>query len=357
MKIIISTGSSGGHVFPALAVADELKKSNEILFICDKGKREEVIREKGYCCFAVSLTRFKGLSSLPAFLSSLRRAYQDCLKTLDDFSPQALAGFGSYASVSAVLAARRREIPVIIHEQNVLPGRANRFLARFADKVAVSFPEGGKYFPKNKVVYTGCPVRPELISVDKIVARQHFGLSDRFTILVLGGSKGSHNLNDKFVAAIRNFPQRNRLQVIHLCGEADYQLVREAYQEIGITHCVFAFFKEMGYAYKLADLVISRAGASAISEIALFGLPAILVPYPFARGHQRCNAGVLTKAGGAILIEDEDLSWQALGENILKLINDPQRLKEMGQKSLSCAAPEAVKKLAAQIIELAGEDA
>ncbi|MFZ5799875.1 MAG: UDP-N-acetylglucosamine--N-acetylmuramyl-(pentapeptide) pyrophosphoryl-undecaprenol N-acetylglucosamine transferase, partial [Candidatus Omnitrophota bacterium] len=126
MRIIIATGASGGHSFPALAVADELKGTNALLFICDRGKMEEVIRAKGFRCFSVTLTKFTGLSTLPVFLVALKRAYQDCLKVLNDFSAQAVAGFGSYASVAAVLAARSKGIPVIIHEQNARPGKANR---------------------------------------------------------------------------------------------------------------------------------------------------------------------------------------------------------------------------------------
>ncbi|MFZ5799876.1 MAG: UDP-N-acetylglucosamine--N-acetylmuramyl-(pentapeptide) pyrophosphoryl-undecaprenol N-acetylglucosamine transferase, partial [Candidatus Omnitrophota bacterium] len=228
-------------------------------------------------------------------------------------------------------------------------------LAGFADKIAVSFPESRRYFPKGKTVYTGCPVRKELLSVDRDAALRRFGFQDdKFTVLVLGGSKGSHSLNEKFIEALRDFPQKERLRIIHLCGDTDYQRVSKAYQEIGVSHLVLAFLKGIGYAYKLADLVVSRAGASAIAELASFGLPAILVPYPFAGGHQYFNARVLTKAGAAIMVEDKALSGAALKQNILGLMDDRQRLKEMGRKSLSCAAPEAVEDLAAQLIQLAG---
>lgn len=347
MKIIIVTGASGGHLFPALGLAEELKNNGEIIFICDQGKAREGISKKGYQAIVASSKKFRSWLNLFPFIFHLGQAFGQSLKIINDFKPQVVVGFGSYVSFPVVMAAKVKGIPTIIHEQNVMPGRANRILAQFVDRIAVSFAESERCFPKQKVFLTGCPIRSDILNVDKIGAGKRFNLSaDKFTILVLGGSQGSHNLNVKFIQAISGIETKHNLQVIHLSGAVDYESVRAEYKRMGITHCVFAFLEEIGYAYKLADLVISRSGASTIAEITLFGIPAILVPYPFAYGHQLQNAKVLADYGGAIIIRDEDLSADLLRDKMLKLINDKQLLQEMSQKSRRLAMPYAAENLA-----------
>jgi UDP-N-acetylglucosamine--N-acetylmuramyl-(pentapeptide) pyrophosphoryl-undecaprenol N-acetylglucosamine transferase len=355
MKIIIATGASGGHIFPALSLAEELKKDWEIIFICDKGKAEEGIKKAGYRVIAVTARKLRSWLDIFSFISGQVSLLRQSLKIIKDFQPDVVAGFGSYVSFAAVMAARIKGVPAIIHEQNVMPGRANRLLAGLVNRIAVSFAESQNYFPKDKTFITGCPVRRELLSVDKAEALQRFNLSaDKFTILVLGGSQGSHILNTKVSGAITGMERRDDLQVIHLAGSADQEWVESEYRKAGITHCVFAFLEGMGYAYKIADLVVSRSGASAVAEISVFGLPAILVPYPFAYGHQLYNAKVLVDAGGAILIQDADLSENLLQENIQRLMNDRRKLQEMAQKSRTRAMPDAAGDLAKAVRGMIG---
>jgi UDP-N-acetylglucosamine--N-acetylmuramyl-(pentapeptide) pyrophosphoryl-undecaprenol N-acetylglucosamine transferase len=350
MKIMIVAGASGGHVFPALALAEELKSECQIKFICDRGWPLENIIGKGYDAEGISVTRRKGGWGTFPFAANLFKAFGESLKIIDGFQPDALVAFGSYVSFPAAVAARLKKIPILIHEQNILPGSANRVISRFATKVAVSFAESKKYLPKRKTVLTGCPIRRQLSEAEKGSALKRFGMKEnKFTILVLGGSQGSQSINLQFLGALRGMDEKNNLQVIHLTGKSDYLQVERAYQDMEVIHSTFAFLEEMGYAYKLADLIISRAGASAIAEISYFARPAILIPYPFAGSHQLYNARVLSREGAAVLIEDKDLSVQALKREIIKLINSPVLLAQMSGKSAALAMPAAASALAVQV--------
>jgi UDP-N-acetylglucosamine--N-acetylmuramyl-(pentapeptide) pyrophosphoryl-undecaprenol N-acetylglucosamine transferase len=350
MKIIIATGASGGHIFPALSLADELRDNFEIVFVCDKGKSRESISQKGYKAVAISAVKPGPARNIFFFLWRLFKSFVESIRIIRDFKPDVVAGFGSYVSFAVVLAAKSKKIPTIIHEQNVIPGKANRILSGIVDKIAVSFAEGRKYFPESKVVLTGCPLRRDLLGIDEKLARERFNfVADKFTILVSGGSQGSHHLNLEFIKAISGIEDKRDLQVIHLTGSFDYDLVKSEYGRMGIAHCVFAFLEEMGYAYKIADLVISRAGASAITEIVFFRKAAILVPYPFAEAHQIQNAKILTDKGGALLIEDSDLSAEILRENILELKNNRELLNQMAMKNNGLAGIDAAKNLADEV--------
>lgn len=353
MKIIIATGASGGHLYPALSLAEELVDSNEIIFVCDRGKIEEQIRRKGFRVIPISIVKFRGLRNIFYFLVRLVQSGGESIRIINEIRPQAVIGFGSFVSLPVVCVARLRNIPTIIHEQNVVPGLANRILSKFAKRIAVSFAQTSKYFPQKQVFLTGCPVRKELSGVDRAAARQRFGLAEeKFTILVLGGSQGSHHINVKFIQAIAQVEDKGEFQIIHLTGETDYLWVAAEYKKRGLSHRVFVFLEEMGYAYRLTNLVISRAGASAVTEISLFGIPAILIPYPFARSHQLPNALGLAEKGGAVLIRDKDLTADTLRDEILRLMNNPQLLQEMAQKSKTLAIPFAARNLASTIKEM-----
>jgi UDP-N-acetylglucosamine--N-acetylmuramyl-(pentapeptide) pyrophosphoryl-undecaprenol N-acetylglucosamine transferase len=248
------------------------------------------------------------------------------------FKPDIVVGFGSLVSVPMVMLAWLLRIKTLIHEQNVIPGRANRFLARFNDKIAVSFAETEGYLKKykRKVVLTGNPIRRELLQIDKNKALNFFGFSNnKFTILIVGGSLGSHRINLGFLETISRISDKFRLQVIHLTGPHDYDLLKRSYKDLNIQVQLFKFFDSMQYAYSAADLIISRAGASTVAEIISFRLPAIIIPYPFAYRHQLTNAKVLENKGCAIIIKDNDLNGDILMKNIENLINNPEKLKKM----------------------------
>ncbi|MFH1640975.1 MAG: glycosyltransferase, partial [Candidatus Omnitrophota bacterium] len=233
----------------------------------------------------------------------------------------------------------------LIHEQNVVCGRANRLLLRFADKIAVSFPETSEYLERyrKKIVVTGNPMRKDLSRIDKNKALDYFSFDKKkFTILVMGGSQGSHRVNTAFLKAVSKIPDKSRLQVIHLSGAEDYGSLKEAYKGLNINAELFGFLASMQYAYSACDLVLSRAGATTISEIIFYRLPAIIIPYPFAYQHQLDNAKILEKKGLAIIIQDEALdNIDGLKRALEGFVNDSDRIKMMRARYDSFPSVEA----------------
>jgi UDP-N-acetylglucosamine--N-acetylmuramyl-(pentapeptide) pyrophosphoryl-undecaprenol N-acetylglucosamine transferase len=333
MKIIIASSNTGGHIFPALSLAQKLKQKNfQIYFVTDKGRIENKIIEKGFNLETISATKLY-LNSPLAFLNSvinLLKSFPESAAIINKINPDVVIGFGGYASFPAVMTAGIYKIPVIIHEQNVIPGRVNRIASFFAKKVAVSFPEAKKYFNSRKVITTGCPIREDLFQVGKDAALKEFNFkSDKFTILVMGGSQGSHKINEQFIKVISKIEDISMFQIIHLTGRNDFNYVKNTYGRTGVSACCVAFLEEMSYAYSIADLIISRAGASTLAEIITFKIPSVLIPYPFAYGHQKANAIILAEKGASIIIEDKDLSAEKLKEVLLQFLNSRDSLKKM----------------------------
>lgn len=356
MRILFASSGSGGHLFPALSLAKKLKQDNfDIHFIIDKKCSENRIRESGFAVERLSVTKFD-FSSFKLFfktLINLNRSFLESISILKIIKPAAVVGFGGYASFPILLAANLRGIPVIIHEQNVIPGRANRILSLFAKRIAVSFKESNKYFNQKKVITTGCPTREELLEAKKEAVFREFNFAaQKFTILVMGGSQGSHRINEALVGAIIKIKDLSQFQIIHITGENDFDFVKGAYQKNGAKAYCVAFLKEIGYAYSIADLAISRAGGSSLAEIANFRVPSILIPYPFAYNHQKANAAVFRDCGGAIIIEDKDLSADKLKELILEFLNNRGRLREMKDSLNKIAIPDAADNLAQVVLSL-----
>jgi UDP-N-acetylglucosamine--N-acetylmuramyl-(pentapeptide) pyrophosphoryl-undecaprenol N-acetylglucosamine transferase len=265
-----------------------------------------------------------------------------CVTLVAGFRPQVVVGFGSLASIPALLCAWGFRVPTLVHEQNVVPGRANLFLSAFVDKIAVSFPQSRPFFRAagRKVVYTGNPLRRWLKAIDKSSARAFFHLQpSTFTVLVTGGSQGSQRINAVAQEALAQARQRAPLQVIHLTGQRDYQQIRKRYDAIMPDAVVVPFLGQMHYAYSAADLVIGRAGATTIAEIISFSLPAILIPYPFAHGHQEANARVLEKAGCALVVGDADLRRDDLSNKIGLCLQHGELLARMTE---SCRSLQSV---------------
>jgi UDP-N-acetylglucosamine--N-acetylmuramyl-(pentapeptide) pyrophosphoryl-undecaprenol N-acetylglucosamine transferase len=358
MRILIVSSGSGGHVFPALALGDNLKKQNnlEILFLqTGKENIDKLIVERG---FNLVLSNFKHISfdSVIKSTISVFKLFFIMICSLGvvfRVRPNIVVGFGGYHSGPIVLVAHFFGIPTLIHEQNVIPGRTNYILSKFVDKIAISFQETRKYFKSNRVVLTGCPLRSDIIEVTAEESRARYNFSkDKFTILVMGGSQGSHNINLKFLDAVSEIKNRAELQIIHITGSQDYELVNREYSRLKVKSLVFAFLNKIGYAYKLADLIITRAGASTISEIIFLRIPAIIIPYPFARKHQLANAKFLSEAKAAILLEEEKLSAKILREQILTLMLDRKKLTQMRQGFDKMNMTNAVVNLTNEILSL-----
>lgn len=340
MRVLVVSGTSAGHVFPALSFLDKLKdsyKDIDTLLILPRNSLERKIAiPNGYNIRYVSTVQVKAKLDLRNLIALLKffQGYLESLVLILEFRPDVVVGFGTLVSVPIVLLAWIFRIRTLIHEQNVIPGRANRFLAKFTDRVAVSFSDTTDYFkvPRERITLTGNPVRRELKRIAKSDALDLFGLSsDKFTItiLVMGGSMGSHRINTAFLNAISMISDRSKLQVIHLTGLKDYAWVDSSYRNLNIKAKVFSFLKDMDYAYSACDLVVCRAGATTISEIIFFASPAIIVPYPFAYGHQLNNAKFLEAKGTAVIIEDDKLDTPLLRETIEGFINNYYKLKKM----------------------------
>jgi UDP-N-acetylglucosamine--N-acetylmuramyl-(pentapeptide) pyrophosphoryl-undecaprenol N-acetylglucosamine transferase len=357
LKVVIATGGSGGHLFPALSVGKYLRKEgHEVLFIGTFGVGKEKLESEGFSYINLYA---KGLTSKRPdilFLTILRmlKALAQSIQELRRYRPDVVSGFGGYGSFPVVLAAIFLNIPTLIHEQNVVPGRANKWLSRYVKKIALSFQDTKKYFSFGKVLLTGCPTHISTENIGRQRSLEFLGVKPgKFTILVVGGSQGSHYLNKVFLKTAIGLSQKMDFQVIHISGKKDYMFVCEQYAASACSSKVFDFFNHMAEAYTAADLVISRAGALTITELAMFKKPSILIPYPHAAGHQKENALTLVTRGLAEIIDEKDLTPQVLLEMILEMYDHD--LKEISQGEdlfKEIYITDATQKIAKGIVEL-----
>ncbi len=337
MKVLVISGASGGHIFPALGLLDSLQEKGkfiEHLLVLPRKSLENGIEISGYKVKYISISSIRlALDSKNIF--SIFKFFQGTVESLcilSNFKPDIVIGFGSLATLPMVLFSYFLRVKTLIHEQNVIPGRANRFLAKFCDRIAVSFEETKRYFKcyEHKTVFSGNPIRKNLKRTDKFKALDFFGLKeDRPTLLVMGGSLASHRINIVFLQSLSGLADKSRLQVIHLCGAKDFDLLNSGYKDLGVNFRLLVFLKEMQYAYSAADLAVCRAGATTISELIFFKLPAVLIPYPYAGGHQRANAKVLEEKGCAVVIEDDQFDSENLLKTLQRFIETPQNLQNM----------------------------
>jgi len=363
VRIVIACGTSGGHIFPAVALAQDLKDKNKdigILFVGSNTALDRRIFEKerlNYYLLSSNKLPYRISLRTAAFFIKL---FFDVLKSffiLLKHSPDAVIGFGGYVSSPVIFAAYILRIPRIVHEQNVVPGRANSFLFRFADRIAVSFEETKRYLKRfsYKAVFTGNPIRVTLLKGSREGNIKKFGLDpDKFTILIIGGSQGSHNLNKVFLQAMAKFGREKTafLQAIHITGITDYGWASQAYEELGLEHRLFSFLDNIEEAYSASDLVVTRSGASAIFEIAYFGRPMILIPYPFAMSHQEENAKFFSRKGAAIKIDEKEMSAGLMKERIEGLLNNRAILDEMAEKARILSVPDSSHNLALEVLKI-----
>ena len=366
MKILIAAGGSGGHIFPAIALAKTLRESDkriDIRFVgSDKALDRRIFEKEGFSFSLLSANKFPYRASfklVPFFIKfkiDLIRAFFMALS----YRPDVVVGFGGYVSCPAAIAASLLRIPVIVHEQNALPGRANKLLFRFARKIAVTFNEtcSPKFLgpAAARCVFTGNPLRSEVLREDRPGGIKRFGLDGaKFTILVIGGSQGAHFVNEAFLGAMAGLDIniRRGLQIIHLTGIKDYEWAVKAYSLIdGLESRVYSFIDRIEEAYSAADLVITRAGSSAIFEVAYFAKPMVLVPYPNAAAHQAENARIFGERGAAVVIEEKTLSPGVFKNTILRLFKDKEGLKELGEAARRLSVPDASARLAREVLKL-----
>ncbi len=362
-RILIAAGGSGGHIFPAIAMARAMRESSDvdIRFVgSSKALDRRIFEKEGFNYSTLSSNKFPYGLSLKLFPFSFKLILDIIRSKLIvlSYKPDVVIGFGGYVACPIVLAASIFGIPRIVHEQNVVPGRANKFLFRFADKIALSFNETLKYAgpAKPKCVFTGNPIRGEMLKGDRSSGIKRFGLDEsKFTILVIGGSQGAHFLNENFIAAFEGFDGETRrsFQVIHLTGVKDYEWAIKMYSALhGLESRVYSFIDRIEEAYSAADLIITRAGASAIFEIAHFAKPMILVPYPFAMNHQAENAKVFRDNGAAIMVEEKDLIPKVFKEHLLRLFRDKEERRRLMEAAKRMARPAASTNLAIEVLRL-----
>lgn len=356
MKILIATGGSGGHIFPALHVASELKNDGHtICFAGAFGTARERIQDNGYTiheldCKGLSTESLKSVLIFSSFmLKSIFRSF----RIIRQIRPDVVLGFGGYGAFPVIFTAALLRYPTMIHEQNVLPGRANAILKYMVKRIAISFKKSTGHFNPKRTVLTGCPCCKVPERFDKEQVLTEFGLNEnKFTILVLGGSQGSRRINSVFLETLPSLKGSLDFQVIHVAGEKDYKELDKSYRQGNIPYRLFSFLEEIDKAYGVADLVITRAGAVTITEIAAFSLPAILIPYPYAGGHQKENASLLVETQISRMIEERDLSPENLKNLILSFKQQHRNHQDIERTSEGIYYPDAARHLAHEVVGL-----
>jgi len=352
MKVLIVAGGTGGHILPAIALAKEIKARNvgKVLFVISSRKQDrDMIADKGveFTTLPITGLQSKSILSILNFLARLLAGTIKSVSVLLKFRPDVVIGFGGYVSGPVVLTASLAGIRTIIHEQNAYPGMANRILASVADRIAISFPEARNHFKglESKIIFSGNPMREGLKRDER--EKQH----GFFNVLVIGGSQGAHKLNAIVPEAISlmDDDHKNALNITHIAGKNEKDMVENAYRQISVKNRVFSFTEHMARLYNECDFAISRAGAMTVSELLTLAIPAILVPYPYAGGHQRFNALALENLGCGILVDEKDMSALSMRDAVLRLM-DKGVLLAMSARAKNIERPDACRILINEII-------
>jgi UDP-N-acetylglucosamine--N-acetylmuramyl-(pentapeptide) pyrophosphoryl-undecaprenol N-acetylglucosamine transferase len=354
MNVVIAGGGTGGHLYPGLALADALaRRGHAVTFVgTAAGIEARVVPAAGYPLRMLPGRQLRGGGAARAALglAAAMRGMVGALRLLGTLRPGLIVGVGGYASVAVVLGAAVRRLPTVLLEQNVIPGAANRHLARLAARVCVGFAETVTTFPPGRAVHTGNPVRAEVLAA----ARSGSGHRPRPGLFVFGGSAGARRLNQATLEATALLGERAReIDLTHQTGAADLDTVRAGYAALGLPVRVVPFIDDMGAAYAGADLVVARAGAMTCAELTAIGLPAILVPYPHAADdHQRRNAEVLVAGGAAEMILDRELTGERLAAALRGLLDDASRRDAMAAAARALGRPDAADRVAAECLRL-----
>jgi UDP-N-acetylglucosamine--N-acetylmuramyl-(pentapeptide) pyrophosphoryl-undecaprenol N-acetylglucosamine transferase len=350
MRLLLAGGGTGGHLFPAVALAEQLRQEepeSEVLFVgTERGLEFRLLPELGWPLRTIPMSGWAGLGLGARFkaLIGLVKSLGQSQQIIREFRPDVVVGVGGYASVPVLRAARLGRVPYLIHEQNAWPGLANRLLGRWAKRICLSFAEAGKAFRRVPLVVTGNPVRAAMESCPELADGPP-------QLLVFGGSHGARAINRAMVAALPQLESRHgRLRIVHQTGASEVDTVRAGYQAAGWTEVdVQPFITDMAAAYARASLVVCRAGATTLAELTACGRAAVLIPYPYAaNNHQVTNAAALASRGAAIMIEERNLQAEELGILIDGLLDDRSRLMSMSATARSLAQRGAAARLLAE---------
>ena len=356
LKVLISGGGTGGHVYPGISLACELRirdHENDILFVgTNKGMEAKIVPREGFkfeTIIAKGIKRQLCLDSVKAIFIFFISLVQS-IKILKKYRPDIVIGTGGYVSGSVVLMATILKIPAFIHEQNAVPGITNKLLSCFADKTFISFKQSKKYFwCKQRLFFSGNPIRIKRTEQFREDNYRQLDLDpSKKTILVIGGSKGAASINRAVIAGIHllNHTVKKDWQVLLISGEDDFKQINSKADNKRDTFIVKSYLYDMDKAYLLADLIICRAGATTLAEVNAYGIPSIIIPYPFATdNHQEMNARILEKNGAAMVILEKELSGATLSRLLSLLLDDQGRLKAMAQKSKELGRIDAAKKI------------
>lgn len=368
MRVLITGGGTGGHINPALAIAQKIKEvnnDNEILYVGTKeGMESDLVPKQGFDFKTVDarfLQRKLSIENMITLAISAKGVIQS-MGIIRDFKPDIVVGTGGYVCGPVVLAAAIKGIPTMIHEQNVFPGITNRLLSKFVNKIAISFEEAGKYFKqKDKLVLVGNPVRKEIVEANREESRKKYKLkNDEIFIYSFGGSGGQKSLNDAIIDVIKNIKNREKIKLLHVTGKRLKDDFNEALKlnnlEIPSNVTVVDYMYDAPAALSASDLVIGSAGAITIAEITKIGIPSILIPKTYtAENHQEYNARALEKKGAAIVILESELEDKKLISTIDKIISDSNELPAMSLNSKKLGELDAEEEIYKLISELASK--
>ncbi len=364
LRVLIAGGGTGGHLFPGVALAEEVRaRGGEVLFVgTQRGIEARVLPEQGWALRTIDATGIKGrgLRGLLTGLLRLPRAWWQSLRIVREFRPDVVVGVGGYASGPVVATAAMLLRPTAILEQNSIPGITNRILSRLVRRVFCTFPDRGGFFPRRKVVLSGNPIRRPILAALQAAKDEVAVTALRAPrLFVFGGSQGARAINDMMIAAIPALMERvPGLEIWHQTGRGDQERVAAAYRALGLEAPrvrVADFLTDMATPYAWADLVLCRAGATSLSELAAAGRPAVLVPFPQATdNHQEHNAHALVEADAAVLLREREWSAASLGETLAGLLGDPARLAAMRTAMLAAARPAAAGSIYAELVTLCG---
>ena len=364
MRIIVSGGGTGGHIYPAVTIANQIKEKQpdaEIIFV---GTREglecEIVPRYGYPIEFIEVAGFQRKLSLDTIKSAFKllAGLIDALKLIRKIKPDLVVGTGGYVCGPVLFLAALQGIPTCIQEQNAMPGVTNKILAHFVKKVFLGYQEAGKYFGGNSdKIFTGNPIRKEILEVSRATAIEKFKLDPaKKTILVSGGSRGARSINDAMALVETSLAGRSDVQVIHITGETGYekfigQVEKKVLMSDNIK--VFRYMHDMPLALAAADLAIFRSGAIGLAELMARGIPSILVPYPYATAnHQEHNARAVEGAGAAVVILDKELTGEILLKQIESLLADESKLQKMKDAAKALGRPEAAEDIARKVLAL-----
>lgn len=364
MKVVISGGGTGGHIYPALTIADyikELAPEAEITFVGTKlGLEKEIVPRYGYPLEFITVAGFERHLGLSTFTSAgkLVVGLQDASRILRKLKPDLVIGTGGYVCGPVLFKAALKGIPTCIQEQNAMPGVTNKILAKFVRKIFLGYAEGAKYFHgKAEKIYTGNPVRKEILQDQRAAGLAKFNLDPaKKTLLAFGGSRGARSINNAMAVVERQLAGRSDVQILHATGALDYETYVQKLGE-NTFHAdnikVVPYIHDMPLALSAADLAVSRAGAIGLAELMVKGIPAILIPYPYATAnHQEFNARALEAAGAALVILDKELQGEVLLKKIEAMLSAAVNLQQMHQAALAASKPQAATDIAKGALSL-----